>query len=314
MVAIKGLAENEKAPPINPNPQLQQYYHTLESRIGYKVLLRDTRHYGYYDKPDDSPFPISGALRAMENRLMQALDCPEGSSVLDAGCGVGHVALYMAQAGGYHVQGIDVVEHHIAKAQRNIVKAGMTGTVSARIGDYHHLENFANSSFDGVYTMETLVHSTDASGVLREFFRVLKPGGRIALHEYDFEDRNKCPKDFAESLDKVHTYAAMPANYYFSYGALRDLLQQAGFEDVHLTDLSEHVVPMLWFFYVLAIVPWLLFRLLGVEHRFVNTIAAVQGYRGRSVWRYVEVTGRKPLNRRSMAKEERQASWGSCEY
>ena len=76
---------------------IQSYYDTWESRIGYKLLLGGTRHFGYYDPGTLWPFPLTPALRRMEDYLYASLDLPEGAKVLDAGCGVGHVALHLAQ-------------------------------------------------------------------------------------------------------------------------------------------------------------------------------------------------------------------------
>jgi sterol 24-C-methyltransferase len=252
------MSSDGTEPLINKNPTLQNYYASLESRIGYRLFLGDPRHFGYYRTPSSFPLPINGALRAMEAELFNALQCPRGSRVLDAGCGVGHVALYMARAGDYRVEGIDVVARHVAKANRNIKIAGMEASVSARIGDYHHLEDLEDNSFDGIYTMETLVHSTNPLKVLREFLRLLKQGGRIALNEYDHRDLAKAPKDLAESMKKVNRYAAMPANASFDNDVLKELLQEAGFESVGLKDMSEHIVPMLWLFYLFAIIPYLI--------------------------------------------------------
>ena len=47
--------------------------------------------------------------------------------------------------------------------------------------DFHHLDNFDDRSFDGVYTFETLVHATDPRRALKELFRILKPGATLAL-------------------------------------------------------------------------------------------------------------------------------------
>lgn len=286
--------EDEKTPLINPNPVLQQYYASLESRIGYRLLLGGTRHFGYYASPSSFPIPFDPPLRAMEEQLFKALQCPQGSRVLDAGCGVGHVALYMANRGHYEIEAIDVVQRHIARARKNIKVAKMEDSITARHGDYHHLENFQSGSFDGVYTMETLVHSTNPSMVLKEFMRILKPGGRIALNEYDHDDIDKAPKELAEAMKRVNTLASMPANASFDRDVLRDLLQEAGFQDVQLRDISQHIVPMLWFFYLLAIIPYIIFKFFGIENYFVNTMAGVYSYKGRKIWRYIQVTGKKP--------------------
>ena len=55
----------------------------------------------------------------MEDHLFNSLNLSAGAIVLDAGCGVGHVAIYMAKK-GLRVFGIDVVDHHLTKANRNI--------------------------------------------------------------------------------------------------------------------------------------------------------------------------------------------------
>lgn len=120
----------------------------------------------------------------MEDKLATALNLPSGSYVLDAGCGVGHVAIHMATHHGFKIQGIDVVERHLKKAERNIARAGLQqGQLEVRKMDYHHLENLPDNGFDGVYTMETFVHATEPEVVLENFYRVLRPGGRIALFE-----------------------------------------------------------------------------------------------------------------------------------
>jgi ubiquinone/menaquinone biosynthesis C-methylase UbiE len=230
----------------------------------------------------------------MEDHLFDTLGLKHGAQVLDAGCGVGHVAIHMAEK-GLLVQGIDIVDHHIIKAKRNIEAQGLQAAVTVRKMDYHHLDAFAAASFDGIYTMETFVHATDPEAVLQEFLRVLKPGAKIALYEYDHRDLSIVSKDLRSSMNKVNEYAAMPTNTRFDEGVLEKMLEEAGFEDVVLEDLSLHIRPMLRLFYVIAIIPYLLITLFGLEAWFVNTVAGVQGYRGRHIWRYVAVSARKPV-------------------
>ena len=103
---------------IKHNPSLQEYYNSLESKIGYKLMLSECRHFGYYDAGTYWPFPINSALRAMEDRLFRSLALAPGAEVLDAGCGGGHVAIRLAQH-GLRVQAIDVVDHHLQIAERS---------------------------------------------------------------------------------------------------------------------------------------------------------------------------------------------------
>lgn len=284
----------DQEPPINSNQALQTYYASLESRIGYWLVLGGTRHFGYYDKDTYWPFPISKALRAMEDRLFELLDLPAGSKVLDAGCGVGHVAIHMARR-GLRVQCIDLVDRHIEKAKRYFKAEGLQDSITVARGDYHHLDGFASDSLDGAYTMETFVHATDPEAAMAEFFRVIRPGGSIVMFEYDHNELDKAPKEAQKSMNMINRYAAMPANHRFEKGVLRKIMEEAGFRDVVVKDLSENIRPMTRMFYLLAIIPFFFIELFGLQKWFINTVAGVNSYRGRDEWRYVAVSARKPL-------------------
>ena len=289
----------EKEPLIKHNPSLQRYYASLESRIGYRCFLGGTRHFGYYQPGTKWPFPITRALRRMEDHLYDSLSLPPRAEVLDAGCGVGHVAMRLARK-GVAVHGIDVVSNHVEWARREIRANGLEKDVSVRMMDYHHLNGVPDKSFNGVYTMETLVHATDPERALGEFFRVMKPGGSLALYEYDHVDLYRVPNNFSkdciESMERVNDRASMPANKMFSPGMLQGMLERRGFRDVIVEDLSENVRPMARLFFIVGYVPYLIICLLGLQAWFVNTQAAVEGYRvfRKRLWRYVAVTAKKP--------------------
>jgi sterol 24-C-methyltransferase len=279
---------------INKNQSLQDYYASLESRIGYRFVLGGTRHFGFYTRGTYWPFPIGKALRAMEDNLIGTLDLEKGSKVLDAGCGAGYVAIHLATA-GYHVHGIDVVDHHIIKARRNVKTRGLEGKITVTNSDYHHLDAFADDSFDGAYTMETFVHATEPEIAAAEFFRVIRPGGSIAMCEYDHVDFSTQPEEVGDSWTTINKHAAMPAYDLFQQGVLKGILEEVGFEDVEVKDLSENVPPMLRFFCVLAFIPYHIIAFLGLKSYFINTVAGYEGYVYRDAVRYVSVSGKKPL-------------------
>lgn len=289
--------EQKAATTAEANPALKSYYETLESRIGYRLVLGGTRHFGYYEEGTYWPFPVGRALRAMEEKMLRALDLPPGARVLDAGCGVAHVALYMARRGGLRVTGIDVIDHHIAKARRNVARSGLpAGQVTVDKMDYHRLEALADGSHDGVYTMETFVHATDPEAVLAGFFRVLRPGGRLVMFEYDHSVgvEEHVPRRVADDMHKVNRYAAMPTNARSHKGVFASMLEDAGFVDVRVEDYSRNIRPMLRLFYWMAFVPYFIIKFLGLERFFINTVAGAQAYRYQDHWRYVAITATKP--------------------
>lgn len=288
-------SNGEQTPLINDNPLLQSYYYSLESRLGYKFVLGGTRHFGYWDHDARWPFPITKALRKMEDKLAEVLDLPAGAHVLDAGCGVGHVALHMAKEHKLRISGIDVIDHHIAKARSNIARSKLPdGQVTVRKMDYHHLESLEDESLDGAYTMETFVHATDPQAVLAGLYRILRPGGRVALFEYDHNLVADEPEDMAKSMKQINHYAAMPTNDVSDVGVFQRMLEDAGFEDVVVRDYSDNIRPMTRAFYLLGIVPYYIIKLLRLEKYFINTVAGVNAYLGHGRWRYVAVTATKP--------------------
>ena len=302
----------EKPSLIQPHPSLQKYYTAIESRLGYKLFLGGTRHFGYYTPGTKWPFPINAALRRMEDHLYDVLKLQPGSLVLDAGCGVCHVAMHLARK-GLRVHGIDIIDNHVNWAEREIRTNHLEQVVSVELMDYQNMSPLSSSSFDGVYTMETFVHATDPEKALVEFRRVLKPGGSLALYEYDHSeyDRNTIEEDrreLMEAMEEVNRNAAMPANASFTQGTMERMLEEQGFVDIKSEDISENVKPMMRLFFLVAYIPYLIICFLGLKHWFVNTVAGVQGYRvlKRKLWRYVVVTAKKPSHAPVDARELRQ--------
>ncbi|KAL4776585.1 S-adenosyl-L-methionine-dependent methyltransferase [Aspergillus nidulans var. acristatus] len=287
--------ESNREPLINNNPQIQTYYRSLESRLGYRLLLNGARHFGFYENDTWWPFPLSKALRAMEDKLAALLNLPPGSYVLDAGCGVGHVAIHLASKHGLRIKGIDIVEHHLLKARRNISRSDLPKSqIAVQRMDYHHLENFEAETFDGIYTMETFVHATDPEAVIAGFFRILKPGGRLSLFEYDHELDETSPEVTAQSMRKINKFAAMPTNSLSHPGVFQRMLEGAGFTNVTVQDYSDNIKPMTRLFYLIAYIPYLIVTFLDLERYFINTVAGVQSYRGRKHWRYLAISATKP--------------------
>lgn len=181
------------------------------------------------------------------------------------------------------------------KARRNIQRSGLPeGQVTARRADYHHLEWIPDESLDGVYTMETLVHTTDPKAALSGFYRILKPGGRLVEHEYETrvttaEETGKLAGD----TKFVAKYSAMPLDL-MGTGRLKRALEEVGFVDVDIVDYSENVRPMLRLFYWMAIVPYFIVKFLRLDRFFINTIAGVGGLVGQEHWKYISVSARKP--------------------
>ncbi|TKA34412.1 hypothetical protein B0A54_15244 [Friedmanniomyces endolithicus] len=186
----------------------------------------------------------------MEAKLHARLALPTGSRVFDAGAGSG--------------------------------LNGLERQVTVRLGDYHDLPStqYRNGSFDGVYTMETFVHADDPRKVLRNFHRLLRPGGVLVLHEADV-------RWDSEGLNEVLWLSHCQNT--LKEGSYKQLLHETGFGEISLEDYSHNVLPLWRLFGVLRAIPYALLRLLGLQARFPNVMAGVETYRHWDQGRYVSV-------------------------
>jgi ubiquinone/menaquinone biosynthesis C-methylase UbiE len=100
-----------------------------------------------------------------------------GEKVLEIGCGTGSDLLQFAKHGAL-ATGIDLTAKHVDLARKRV---GNLATVYQ--ADARHLP-FEDGSFDCVYSHGVLHHSDEPQQIVREMFRVLRPGGRINVHVY----------------------------------------------------------------------------------------------------------------------------------
>ncbi|MCB0630274.1 MAG: methyltransferase domain-containing protein [Saprospiraceae bacterium] len=100
-----------------------------------------------------------------------------GDQVLEIGSGLGIIAHAIAETyPSAQVTGLEYAAEQIAGSPQDLEN------LTFRQGDAHHIP-FADASLDVVYGRYILEHVHDPSQVLREVYRVLKPGGRVYFQE-----------------------------------------------------------------------------------------------------------------------------------
>jgi SAM-dependent methyltransferase len=104
-----------------------------------------------------------------------------GLDLLEVGCGVGTDLLRFAR-GGARVTGVDLSATAIELARQNFDHAGQTVTLAVMDGEA--LE-FPSNRFDVVYAHGVLQYTADPARMVREIYRVLRPGGQGILMAYN---------------------------------------------------------------------------------------------------------------------------------
>jgi SAM-dependent methyltransferase len=150
----------------------------LAAHPGVLVHRGDTvtgyRHWApTYDAPRNSLFDVDEPVM---HEILAAL--PPGDA-LDAACGTGRYAGYLAAA-GHRVTGVDSSPDMLERARPRVPSADF------HLGDLHRLP-LPDDGFDLVVCALALTHVPDLGPVLAEFARVLRPGGHLVLADAHHE-------------------------------------------------------------------------------------------------------------------------------
>jgi arsenite methyltransferase len=151
-----------------------------------------------------------------------------GETVLDLGSGAGFDAFLAARAVGPtgRVIGVDMTPEMLQAARANLAKAGGTN-VEFRLGEIEHLP-LGDATVDVILSNCVVNLSPDKAAVFREAFRVLRPGGRVAIS--DIVALRPLPAEVRADLE-LHTGCVAGAA---TIAELHSLMTAAGFRDVRI--------------------------------------------------------------------------------
>jgi SAM-dependent methyltransferase len=162
----------------------------------------------------------------------------EGESLLDLGSGGGIDVFIAAKKVGPtgRAVGVDMTDEMLHLARKSADEMGLKN-VEFRKGDIENLP-FEESEFDVIISNCVINLAPDKDKVFREAYRVLKPGGRIAVS--DIVKMGEMPEDFKNNKDSWASCVsgAIEAELYL------DKMRDAGFMDVRIVSRrgSGHIL------------------------------------------------------------------------
>lgn len=214
------------------------YYETCENdyRLLWDLDHSRAMHAGFWDETTKS---LRDALRRENEVLAQMADIKSTDKILDAGCGVGGSAIYLAQHYGCKVVGVTLSDHQVRKARQYALDANLTDLVSFHVMDYQRT-SFPDQSFDVIWGIESICHAPDKRAFVKEAARLLKPGGRIIIadgfalqNHYEQQDLALMQRwlrgwgvDSLETASNFHAY-----------------LKENRFQDILFQDVTQRVWP-----------------------------------------------------------------------
>ena len=121
---------------------------------------------------------------------------PKGSRVLDVGCGIGGSSRILAKYYGFNVTGITISPAQVKRA-RELTPSRLN--CNFQVMDALDLK-FENGSFDAVWSVEAGAHMNDKNKFADEMLRTLRPGGYLALADWNSRDLKRYAPSFFEKL------------------------------------------------------------------------------------------------------------------
>ena len=167
---------------------------------------------------------------------------PQGSSVLEAGCGVGAQTVTLAaNSPGALITFIDVSAASVVEASKAVQTAGIHNVTLSQ-ADIFHLP-FPPESFDHVFLCFVLEHLAQPVEALRALKHVLKPGGTITVIEGDHGSTYFDPdSDYARRAVRCQVELQARAGGNALIGrALYPLLREAGYGEIHVSPRMVYV-------------------------------------------------------------------------
>jgi ubiquinone/menaquinone biosynthesis C-methylase UbiE len=222
--------------------RIDRLYGHGSGRAGGAAALTDS-HRGYMNFGLwEGAAAYAPAAERMVERLGELLRLAPGARVIDAACGRGSQDLYLlARFGALSIDAIDVTRANIELARDQAQRRAGPGALR-----FHHASAtrlpFADASFSHAICVEAAHHFDTRETYLREAFRVLEPGGRIALADIVLR---RPPRTAVERM-LVRTAAALwripPANLVTADG-YRAVLARAGFRIDSVEEVSARTFP-----------------------------------------------------------------------
>jgi SAM-dependent methyltransferase len=156
---------------------------------------------------------------------------------LDVACGSGGPMLHLAKLADCEAFGVELYEEAVTTGRRAAVEAGLEERVTFVCADAGRRLAFEEESFDAVLCIDAINHLPDRRGVLTEWARLLRPGGRVLFTD-------PVVLTGPVSSDEIAIRASIGFLLFLPAGENERLLTDAGLDVVSVDDTTDHLAEI----------------------------------------------------------------------
>jgi SAM-dependent methyltransferase len=164
-------------------------------------------------------------------QFLNYLELKPSFHMLEVGSGSGGSALFIANTIGCRVTGIDINEHGIRNANEMARNSNMDGRAHFQTADASQRLPFEDQLFEGILCNDAMCHISRRTEVLKDWFRVLKPGGRML-----YTDAMVITGLLSD--EEIRTRSSIGDYFFLPPGENERLIRAAGFELVRVEDVT----------------------------------------------------------------------------
>lgn len=243
-------------------------------------------HYGYWD---EGVKRLRQALIRMNDVLAEKAEISAKDKILDAGCGVGGAAIFLAQKFNCEVEGITLSQKQADFGKQKSIESKVQDKVNFSVADFTDMP-FEDESFDVVWAVESVCHAQEKEDFLKEAFRVLKKGGRLITADF-YRTMDKPTEEENEWLQNWGKSWAVPEFEFINSFEKKAL--KSGFTRVDSKNITANIYPSakrLYYCFVPGIICDGFLRIFGKRNKYnkANVWSTYYQYKAlkRGYWDY----------------------------
>ena len=220
---------------------------SVERIYGHQEPEARDSHDGYlnFGLWDDGEDDYVVAAEAMVERMGELLELGPGARLVDAAPGRGTQDFHLLRRfGPLDIDAVDVTWRHVEMARARAARWSGPGTVRFHHGSATRLP-FAADTFTHAMSLEAAHHFDTREAFFGEAFRVLRPGGRLAMA--DFTLVRPLTRGWHKALfDTVCGAWSVPRANADTADSYAGKLERLGFTDVELEEVGARTFPGYW--------------------------------------------------------------------